>query len=176
MRGSHRRGKLYVWREQAQALETLAEEHRVLQQAYQAEHRRAEDLQRRVDDIVQFEEVHVPQIQARVRRIVYQHETDQLTIAEYQTALARQRDYSVEVEGSRSKIKYWRGQYEEAVRDFTVEIEGLEAKLIAVDDSQALVRQISLLQEELARSKNYHARSPGPSSAPQIQSLRESRP
>ena len=36
--------------ERAQAMETLAEEHRVRQQAYQAEHRRAEDLQHRVDD------------------------------------------------------------------------------------------------------------------------------
>ena len=40
--------------ERAQAMETLAEVHRVLQQACQAEHRRAEDLQRRVDDIAQF--------------------------------------------------------------------------------------------------------------------------
>ena len=89
-------------------MEALAEEHRVLQQAYQAEHRRAEDLQHRVDDIVQFEGVHAPRIRSWVQRLVREHEVDQLTIAEYRDALAERDDNSLEVEESLSRIKYWK--------------------------------------------------------------------
>ncbi|CAI5744694.1 unnamed protein product [Peronospora destructor] len=46
----------------AQAMETLREEHGVLQRAYHAEHRRAEELQARADEIVQFATVRAPKI------------------------------------------------------------------------------------------------------------------
>ena len=90
--------------ERAKALEALAENHKVLQRAYPAEHRRAEDLQRRVDSMEQTIRAQAPRIQARFARLISQRDQDQLCIAEYRDALAVQRDYSREVEESRFVI------------------------------------------------------------------------
>ena len=134
----------------AQALEALAGNHKVLQRAYLAEHRRAEDLQCRVDSMEQTIRTQVPRIQALFARLIAQRDQDQLCIAEYRDALAVQRDFSREVEESRARIRYFRSQYETALTDFTVEIEGLEAQLAAAQGALDPTSEVTKLRAQLA--------------------------
>ena len=140
----------------ARAMESLQEAHETLQRAYQVEHRRAEDLQRQMNDIRRFAEVRAPRIQAQMTSLVRQQVVNQLVIAEYRDALAKREDNSREVETSRSQVRYWRTQYEEAVRSFQFEIDDLEARLEVDDERSALVVQVASLQAEL---KQLHHRS-----------------
>ncbi|CAI5713802.1 unnamed protein product [Peronospora destructor] len=117
----------------AQAMETLREEHKILQRAYHAEHRRAEELQARVDEIFQFATVRAPKIQAWVDRLVRERDLNRLVIAEFCDEMAKRQDFFHEAQQSRSKIRYWKGQYEKAVLEYQDEIEKLKAQLDAAN-------------------------------------------
>ncbi|CAI5723891.1 unnamed protein product [Peronospora destructor] len=137
----------------AQAMETLQEEHGVLQRAYHAEHRRAEELQARVDEMVQFATVRIPKIQAWVGRLVRERDLNRLVIAEFRDEMGKRQDIFHEVQQSRLKIRYWKGQYEKAVLEYEVEIAKLEAKLDAANTTQVLEQQIIKLKQDPAQSE-----------------------
>ncbi|CAI5715540.1 unnamed protein product [Peronospora effusa] len=118
------------------------------------EHRRTAELQRRVNDLTEFEVTHAPRIQSWVRNLVHEHEVHQLAIAEYRDALAQRVDNSREVEESRSQIKYWKDQYNEAVENSSAEIRSLKSKLDALRSPQELSKQVLVLQKEVASYKS----------------------